>query len=347
MNKPMPAPTLTQPSTVLVTGASGALGPQVVAALAAAGYAVRVLVRQSPSPGRLPGGVDVQLGDITDASAVAAAMAGCQAVVHMAALLHIVDPAPALRAEYERINVGGTANIVAAALSAGVARLIFFSTIAVYGDSGGQILDENTRPQPTTLYGQSKLAAEQIVAQARCADGQPLGVILRLSAVYGAGVKGNYERLLHALARGRFLPLGAGQNRRTLVYDRDVTAAVVLALHHPHAVGQVFNVTDGDWHTMQTIIQTMAQALGQRPPRFSLPIAPVRWLAGLVEDGAQLVGRPAPIRRATLDKYGEDIAVDGHRIQQTLGFTPRFDLARGWQDAIKRMRDGQSAQRDK
>jgi len=213
MNKPMPAPTLTQPSTVLVTGASGALGPQVVAALAAAGYAVRVLVRQSPSPGRLPGGVDVQLGDITDASAVAAAMAGCQAVVHMAALLHIVDPAPALRAEYERINVGGTANIVAAALSAGVARLIFFSTIAVYGDSGGQILDENTRPQPTTLYGQSKLAAEQIVAQARCADGQPLGVILRLSAVYGAGVKGNYERLLHALARDRFLPLGRGQNR--------------------------------------------------------------------------------------------------------------------------------------
>ena len=346
MHTPMPIPTVTQPTTVLVTGATGALGPQVVTALAAAGYAVRVLVRRPPPAGRLPGGVDVQIGDITDASAVAAAMTGCQAVVHMAALLHIVDPAPALRAEYERINVGGTANIVAAAIRAGVERLIFFSTIAVYGDSRGQILDENTPPQPTTLYGQSKLAAEQMVAQAQRADGQALGVILRLSAVYGAGVKGNYERLLHALARGRFLPLGRGQNRRTLVYDRDVAAAVVLALQHPHAAGQVFNVTDGDWHTMQTIIQTMALALGQRPPRFTLPMAPVRWLAGLVEDGAQLVGRPAPIRRATLDKYSEDIAVAGRHIQQTLGFTPRFDLATGWQDAIKRMREAQSTRRD-
>jgi len=342
MHKPMPSSPPTQPTTVLVTGATGALGPQVVAALVAAGYAVRVLARQAPPPGHLPGGVDVQLGDITDASAVAAAIAGCQVVVHMAALLHIVDPAPALRAEYERINVGGTANIVAAAISAGVERLLFFSTIAVYGASGGHILDENTPPQPTTLYGQSKLAAEQLVAQAQRANGQPLGVILRLSAVYGGEVKGNYERLLHALARGRFLPLGPGQNRRTLVYDRDVAAAVVLAIQHPHAAGQIFNITDGGWHTMQTIIQTMAHALGQRPPRFSLPITPVRWLAGLVEDGAQLVGRPAPIRRATLDKYSEDIAVDGRRFQQALGFTPRFDLATGWQDAIKRIGDGQS-----
>ncbi|CAN5782314.1 NAD-dependent epimerase/dehydratase family protein [soil metagenome] len=323
------------PPTVLVTGATGALGPAVIAALQQAGYAVRILVRRPPPAQRA---VEWRQGDITDCNAVTTALAGCAAVVHMAALLHIVNPAPTLRADYEKVNVGGTANLVQAALQVGVERLVFFSTIAVYGASQGQILDETTPPHPNTLYGQTKLAAEQIVGQAQRADGQPLGTILRLSAVYGAQVKGNYQRLLHSLARGRFLPIGPGRNRRALIYDRDVAAATVLALQHPGAAGRIYNVTDGQHHTLQEIIQAITISLGRRPPRFALPVAPVRWLAGLVEDSAQLLGCQSPLGRATLDKYTEDIAINGQRIQQELGFIPRFPLASGWQDAIQTMR---------
>jgi nucleoside-diphosphate-sugar epimerase len=91
-----------------------------------------------------------------------------------------------------------------------------------------------------------------------------LGTVLRLRAVYSSRIKGNYERLTHALARNRFIPIGNGLNRRTLVYDKDVSGAAVLAVSHPAAVGRVFNVTDGEFHTLNEIIEFICSALGRK-----------------------------------------------------------------------------------
>lgn len=319
---------------VLVTGATGALGPRVVEALLAAGYTVRVLVRRPPQPAPWSPMVDVVVGDITDPAAVKQAVAGCEGVCHLAALLHINNPAPALQAEYERINVTGTANVLAAAQADGVQRVVFFSTIAVYGHGHRMPVTEATPPQPDSLYGATKLAAEQLVLAARRVDGQPLGVILRLAAVYGTRVKGNYQRLLTALRKGRFFPIGAGTNHRTLVYDRDVAAAALLALQHPAAAGQTYNVTDGSVHTLQEIIEAICQALNRRPPSFHIPVLPVRLLVGLVEGSLALVGRSSPIGRATLEKYLEEMTVDGQKLQQSLGFTPRYALTAGWAEVV-------------
>ena len=319
---------------IFVTGATGAVGPVVVEALVAAGYGVRALVRQTPPAGLLPATVEVVIGDLQDPVALAAAMAGCTAVVHMAGLLHIVNPPPSLQAAYEQVNVTGTAHVLAAAQAQGIARVVFFSTIAVYGDGGPHLITETTPPQPTSLYGASKLAAEALVLQAQQADGVALGVVLRLAAVYGTRVKGNYARLLTALARGRFLPLGRGANVRTLVYDRDVAAATLLALQAPSAAGRIYNVTDGTVHTLHAIIVAICDALGRRPPRLYLPIAPLRLLVGLLEDTFALVGRPAPLGRATVAKYLEEIRVDGSRLQQELGFAPRYTLAAGWAEIV-------------
>ena len=322
--------------TIFVTGATGAVGPAVVEALVAAGYGVRALVRQPPPAGLLPATVKLVTGDLQDRALLSAAMAGCQAVVHMAGLLHIVNPPPTLQAAYEEVNVAGTAHLLTAAQAQGVQRVIFFSTIAVYGDGGPHLITEATPARPTTLYGASKLAAEKLVLEARRADGEALGVVLRLAAVYGTRVKGNYQRLLTALARGRFLPLGRGANARTLVYDRDVAAATLLALQAPAAAGRIYNVTDGTVHTLHEIILAICEALGRRPPRLYLPIAPLRLLAGLLEVTFALVGRQAPIGRATITKYVEEIRVDGSRIQQEVGFTPRYSLAAGWAETVAR-----------
>ena len=192
----------------------------------------------------------------------------------MAALLHIVNPPPELREKYERVNIGGTATVVEAAIKAGVKRVVLFSTIAVYGPSDGCVLNEMSPTHPDTFYAKTKLAAEQIVLNARGADGQPLGTVLRLGAVYGSRIKGNYERLTHALARIALFPIGNGLNRRTLVYDKDVGRAAVLAVSHPAAAGRVFNVTDGGFHTLNEIIESICSALGRKPPRLSLPVGP-------------------------------------------------------------------------
>jgi len=132
---------------------------------------------------------------------------------------------------------------------------------------------------------------------------------------------------------------GSGLNRRILVYDyKDVGRAAVLALEHPGAAGQIFNVSDGKFHTLNDIILAICQALGRKPPCFSLPVGPVRFAAGMVEDIVRLVGRQANISRATIEKYTEDIAVDSSRIQTELGFKPQYDLRSGWQETVQEMR---------
>ncbi len=323
---------------ILVTGATGAVGPRVVAALLESGCRVRTLSLDAPHEGAWPAGVDARLGDVTDPPAVAAAMAGVDGVIHLAALLHIINPPPQLRSRYERINVGGTANVVEAARQAGVGRVVFFSTIAVYGPSTGGVLTEDSPLRPDSFYAQTKVDAERIVLSAKHADGMPMGTVLRLGAVYGARIKGNYRRLLLSLARRRFIPIGAGTNRRTLVYDKDVARAAVLALRHPGAEGSVFNITDGRCHSMNNIIETLCDALGRRPPRLSLPLGPIRFLAGFIEDGARLFGRTAPIVRATVDKYTEDVAVDGRKFCTQTGFVPKYDLTAGWRETVDEMR---------
>jgi len=324
--------------TILVTGATGAVGPRVVAALHDAGFRIRTLSIDSPPDDIRQKGMETRIGDITDQTAVQSAMQGVHGVIHMAALLHIVNPPPALQGKYERINVGGTATVVEAARQTGVKRLVFFSTIAVYGSSAGRVLTEESPTLPDSFYAHTKLDAERIVLAAKQKEGKPLGTVLRLGAVYGARIKGNYQRLLHALARSRFLPIGRGENRRTLVYDKDVARAALLVLTHPEAAGKVFNVSDGEFHTLNDIISTMCQALGRKPPRSSLPIGPARCAAGIVEDAAQIMGFSPPIVRATIDKYTEDIAVDSQRIQNELGFVPLYDLAAGWRETVQEMR---------
>jgi UDP-glucose 4-epimerase len=162
--------------------------------------------------------------------------------------------------------------------------------------------------------------------------------VLRLGAVYGSRIKGNYERLTQALARNRFIPIGNGLNRRTLVYDKDVGRAAALAVSHPAAAGRVFNVTDGAFHTLNEIIESICSALGRKPPQLSLPISPTRALVGLVEKGSRSIGIKPPVTREIIDKYTEDIAVDGSFIQKELGFMPQYDLKTGWEEMIREMR---------
>jgi UDP-glucose 4-epimerase len=325
-------------SRVLVTGATGALGPRVVEALQQSGYPVRVLALDPPEPKMFSQATDFQLGDINDERAVRTAVSGVTAIIHMAAMLHINTPSPKQISHYKLINIDGTALVARAAIEAGVQRVVFFSTMAVYGQGDGRMLDENTMPHPDSAYAETKLCAERIMLETRKPDGRPFGTVLRLASVYGSRVKGNYRRLLQALARNRFIPIGPGTNRRTLVYDKDVASAVLAVMGNQNAAGRVFNVTDGEIHSLNDIILSICEALGRRPPRMHLPVAPLRTTVEILDKGARMLGlRPYSFRGA-LDKYTEDMAVDGHRIQDEIGFKPKYDLLSGWKEAIEEMR---------
>lgn len=315
--------------TALVTGAAGAIGSTLVERLLEKGYAVRALVR-AESKTLLPAGVEVVRSDITDCGSLQKAVAGTETIFHLAAKLHINNPAQALKDEYYRVNVEGTNCLARAARAAGARRLIFFSTINAYGNSRpGQLIDEDEPLRPDSLYAETKIEGEKIVlAEA------PEAVVLRVAAVYGPRMKGNYPRLVQALRRRRLALIGDGSNRRTLIHTLDLCDAAIAAAEQERAAGQIFNVTDGSVHTMREIVAAIAAALGRRPPVFHLPARAARIAAGLMEDGWRVVGRRAPVNRATIDKLTEDIAVSGSKFQRCLGFEPRFDLEAGWQQTI-------------
>jgi nucleoside-diphosphate-sugar epimerase len=313
----------------LVTGATGAVGPGVVRALAGT-FDLRTLTRRPPERDLFGVPVTAFTGDVSDGAAVRQAAEGASAIVHLAALLHIVDPPAAMRPEYERVNIEGTAAVIYAARAEGVSRLVLLSTIAVYGHDRAVVLDEDSPPRPDTFYGETKLAAERVVVAARTPEGQPLGTVLRSAAVYGPRVKGNYQRLARALADRRFLPIGRGDNLRTLVFEDDLAAAVALAAVHPAAAGRIYNVSDGAMHPLRDIIAAICLALGRRPPRWHAPVAPVR---AMLRAGG-LLDRRLP---RMLDKYLEEVAVDASRIQAELGFRPRTGLADGWRRTVAGM----------
>ncbi len=318
--------------TVLVTGATGAVGPALLERLAGRGFALRALIRRPEQAARLPAGVAGVAGDVTEPADLLRATAGVDAVVHLAARLHVNRPGADLDAAYRRVNVDGVHHLVEACRANGVAHLVFFSTINVYGPGDGrQVFTEESSPRPTGLYAETKAAGEAIALGLRDAAGRPLATVLRPAAVYGRRMKGNYRRLLKAAARGYYIPIGAGQNRRTLIFDEDLAAAVDCVLRQPRAKGEIYNVTDGQIHTMRTIEEALYAAVRRNRPPLVIP-APLAHAAGrLVEFPFRALGRKSPpVGRFTIEKLLEDIAVSGEKIQTELGFQPAVSLREGW-----------------
>lgn len=320
--------------TALVTGATGVIGPVLTRCLLREGYRVRALLRREPKNGLFPEEAEIILGDLANIRAVDEAAASTDVIFHLAAKLHLDHPGREHEKEYTEVNVEGTRRVAKAARINDVRRLVFFSTINVYGPGEpGSVYDEESPVRPDSWYARTKARAEDIVL-----DGLP-SVVLRLAAVYGPGMKGNYPRLLEALRRGYFPMIGDGKNRRTLVFIRDACQAALLAAEHPDAGGHIYNVTDGEVHTLREVVRAICEALGKRPPRLSVPGGFLRPALGLMEDGFRMLGRRSPLGRSTVDKMLEDMAVSGDRMKEKLGFKPQYDLLRGWQETVRQTAD--------
>lgn len=327
------------PLLVLVTGASGAIGPIVVEELLTSGYAVRTFVRRRPGL-TFSGAVEDYVGDLADRAAVADAMAGVSAVVHLAARLHFAGAPSRDLAAYRRVNVEGTANIVSAAEQQGASRVVLASTIAVYGSSVHQRVTESSPVNPDTPYAMTKLEAEEIVRRSHGRDGVAIGTVLRLAAVYGSRMKGNYRTLVRALAARRFMPIGDGRNLRTLVHERDAALAIVHALQASAAAGCTYNVTDGEVHTTDDIVRAICVALGRPAPRWHVPEQLAMATAAVLDELHRATLRGPGALRDRLQRYVENVSVDGAAIQRELNFAPRYSLQRGWQRVIDEMRTG-------
>jgi UDP-glucose 4-epimerase len=297
---------------VLVTGATGFVGRALCEHLTASGHHVIPAVRREAGLAD-----EVVVGGLGATTDWRIALAGCDAVVHLAARVHVMDDtAQDPLALYRATNTEATLNLARQAAWAGVKRLVYISSVKVNGEGGDAPYRETDTPAPEDAYAMSKWEAEQGLGQIAQETGLEV-VILRPPLVYGPGVKANFVQLMHMVERGWPLPLGAIHNRRSLLYLGNFVDAIRLCIEHSAAAGQIFLLDDGQAVSTPELIRALAHALGR--PACLLPV-PVK----VLELAGILLGKRAAVARVVGSLY-----VDNSAIRSRLGWTPPNTLQRG------------------
>ncbi len=316
----------------LVTGASGFIGGQLVERLVANGAPVRALVRTTSDTSRLQQlGVQIVIGDLTDAASLADAVDGCRQILHCGAL---VSDWATVR-EIRRANVEGTRNLLAAAGGSTVRRIVHFSSTDVYGHPGHREVDESYPPSRfSNWYSRTKLEAEAVIREAAAAGG-PETVILRPATIYGPRSVNVVGEIAKAIRGGRMLLVAGGRAIAGLCYIDNLVDAALLALEHDAAPGETFNVTDGLDVSWRAFVDDLAAGLGCARARLNAPY----WLAsgaGLsLEQGYRLLRattrlQTAPLlSRQAVELMGRDQSFSNAKLRRILGWEPRVDYQSG------------------
>lgn len=312
-------------SDILITGGNGFVGRHLVHALQGRGYTVRVLALPDEDALELEhSGVTVYRGDVCRPQTLRAPMAGAQAVLHLAAMMDVWRP----MRDYHAVNVVGTENVCRAALAAGVQRIVHMSSSSIYGMGLGRPADETFPVSPfPDPYPITKAAADTAVQRMIVDDRLP-AVILRPDQIFGPGDRLHFGRMADRLRAGRSIIVGSGNNALPLVHVTDVVHALLLAIEHARAVGNAYNITNGQPLTQQEVLATIAKEIGAEPPHIHVPYHALYAAGYLAERLAPLTssaGRPA-ITRLGVAFFGTDNRYSMQKARRELGYNPQRTL---------------------
>lgn len=295
---------------VLVTGGAGFIGSTLTPMLVEKGYSVRVLddlsVGSVESLAGLP--VELHVGDIRNADAVGAAVAGADSIVHLAAHTSVIDSQAQPQHDFD-VNVGGTLNLLLAARAHGVRRFVFASSNAPIGENTPPI-DESKPARPLSPYGASKLAGEGYCSAFWGSYG--LGtVILRFANVYGprSTHKGSVvaKFIKDALSTGELTIYGDGEQTRDFIYVDDLCRAVIAGVEG-ECGGETFQIATGQ----ETSVLALAEQIQALLPEHGLRIRHVEQRAGEIIKNYSAIGKA----------------------RQLLGWQPQVELAAGLKTTV-------------
>lgn len=330
------ATTFPMAQTYLVTGATGFVGSHVAEVLVARGNRVRTLARASSDTSFLDRlGVEVVRGDVTNPESLPSALDGVQVVIHCAAKVGDWGPVE----EYRRVNVEGLRTLLEAVKDRPIERLVLVSTLGVYEARHHHGTDES-EPLPREHidgYTQSKVEAEALALEYHRRHGVPI-VILRPGFVYGPRDRTVLPRIVERLKERSIIYIAGGRHALNTTYARNIADACVLAANHPQAVGEIFNITDGEFVSKRRFFETIADGLGLKRPR-SFPPVPI-WLARLLanqrERKFRRENRPHPprITQAQLKFAGLNLDFSIAKARTKLGYSPRVLFDEGMKNAL-------------
>lgn len=302
-----------------VTGANGFTGSHLVKALNQRGYEVVGLVRQSSNLSRLSNcPIQLVYGDLTDQNALTSAMQGVDVVFHTAAY---VELGLVNTIEMHRTNVEGTRAVVEAARAAGVPKLVYCSTIGIYGDTQGKAVDETfVRSQTgfSSAYDRTKYEAQQIVDRAAQAGFHTVSVMP--SGIFGSDDP-HFGPVLKTFLKGKLKLWAGGQRVTGIVHVDDLVEAMLLAADKSNS-GEHFIISAGDLTTQEMF------AIISRETGIPAPAEAPEWLVRLVGNLLDPIGRlfswQPPISRERVHYlYDRCVRVDATKARQHLGWQPR------------------------
>jgi nucleoside-diphosphate-sugar epimerase len=307
---------------VLVTGAGGFIGSVLCGMLAQAGYLVRAASRnERPAPAGA--GEHVVIGDIGTDFKWQEALAGVELVVHLAARAHILGDSPANALLYRQANALGTLNLARQSAAAGVRQFIHLSSIKVNGEATtSRAFTPEDEPLPRDAYGISKWEAENFATMAGRQSGMAVAIV-RPPLVYGPGVKANFLKLMRWIDKGKILPLGAVDNRRSLVSVWNLCDLILRLLAAGAASTGVWMVSDDHDISTPQLVRYVAKAMDRRA---RLPAPPVALL--------QLLGSALGYRAETARLCGS-LVVDISKTRAELGWSPPVSLEEGLRRTVR------------
>lgn len=280
----------------LVTGGLGFIGGYLCQELSQKGWKVRILDIRDKTKDIAFDGFDYISGDILDYSTVLEAMKGIDLVIHLAAKHRFFGIS---ENEFYKVNVEGTKKILNAAAQVDIKNIIFYSSVAVYGDQSAPT-NERTELQPNTPYGITKLEAEKLICKWSSEGVNRNALIIRPTLVFGPRNRGNMYRLIRQVDRGLYIPIGSGKNIKSVAYVENLIDATLFLMDKGFKGVEVYNYADEPHMSFKEIVNLIYKIFAKSVPKFYLPAWPI--LAGLkpFEFAARIAGKNFPIATAIL-----------------------------------------------
>jgi nucleoside-diphosphate-sugar epimerase len=314
-----------------VTGGTGFIGSHVVKRLRDRGDEVVVLARRPEKAA----GLDAALveGDLSDADAIRRGAEGCQAVFHIAADYR-VGMAASKRDSMRDSNVGGTERVLDAAADAGVDKIVYVSTINVFGNTNGQTVDESYRRDEAdgflSTYDETKYRAH-LLAEQRAAEGAPI-VIVQPGSVYGPGDHALVGQMIEQASAGKMPAKAFPATGLVMCHVDDVADGIMLA-YDKGKPGESY-VLGGEITTHGELIDKAAAIGGQKPPRMTVPPIVLKAMIPVSRWAGPPMGLPPNFREMISAAHNVTYWAKDDKARRELGYAPR-DLDTGLRQTIQ------------
>lgn len=313
---------------ILITGSSGFIGSYLSSRLLRNGYKVTGLDNRAPAKKDILS--EFILGDILSLEDIERAARGVDAIVHLAAKHHDFGIS---KDEFFNVNVKGIDNILKCATVAGIKKFIFYSSVAVYG-AVKTFGTENTLTAPASDYGNSKLAAEQVLREWVSQDPAREAVIIRPVVVFGPGNFANMYNLVDKIHRRKFIFAGEGKNIKSMAYVENLVEATAFLLERLKPGIEIYNYSDYPQMNTEEIVRRIAAYLSCEIPKFKLPLGPAIAAASIFDLMGKITGYNFPITANRIKKFNTPTVHRSDKIRKA-GFSPPVELSEGLRKMVE------------